>query len=129
MPDVAVAQLEREKAGSQGTTQAQNQTTVEDTGSLAPSGLSQEKSGVPVSSSPRKKSFYGRLLSDSSTLTRDAGAIAQNITAHLASLPESEIEVVIEIKASVPGGIDESTVRTVSENCRTLKFDHHEFED
>jgi hypothetical protein len=37
--------------------------------------------------------------------------------------------VTIEIAAEIPEGADEKTVRTVSENCRVLKFTDFAFEE
>ena len=47
---------------------------------------------------------------------------------HLALLPDANVEVVLEIQAEVPNGAPENVVRTVTENCRTLKFDSQGFE-
>ena len=40
----------------------------------------------------------------------------------------AEVEVTLEIKARRPEGFDEATIRTVSENSRTLKFEQFGFE-
>lgn len=34
----------------------------------------------------------------------------------------------LEIDVRLPGGANEHTVRTVTENCRALKFESHGFE-
>jgi hypothetical protein len=39
------------------------------------------------------------------------------------------VSVSIEIVAEIPDGADEKTVRTVSENCRVLKFTDFGFEE
>jgi hypothetical protein len=59
---------------------------------------------------------------------RDAGRIAEEVIAHLAGQPGAEVEVTLEIQAVLPNGANEQTVRTVTENSRTLKFESHEFE-
>ena len=41
---------------------------------------------------------------------------------HLAGQPGAELSVTLEIDARLPNGASEQTVRTVSENSRTLKF-------
>jgi len=61
-------------------------------------------------------------------INRDVGTIANEVLQHLASLPNSEITVTVEIQARVPGGVPDNVVRTVSENCRTLKFKNQSFE-
>jgi hypothetical protein len=50
------------------------------------------------------------------------------VIAHLTALVGSEVKITLEIEAQVPNGIPENTVRTVTENSRTLKFDTHGFE-
>ena len=41
----------------------------------------------------------------------------------------SGVMVTLEIAAKCPEGVPEAVVRTVSENCRTLKFDSQGFEE
>jgi hypothetical protein len=40
----------------------------------------------------------------------------------------SNVRVALEIEASIPSGAPENAVRTVSENCRTLRFKTQGFE-
>jgi hypothetical protein len=44
------------------------------------------------------------------------------------ALAGSSAEVTLDIRADVPDGVPDLTVRTVTENCRTLKFREHGFE-
>ena len=53
---------------------------------------------------------------------RDAGKIAEEVIAHLSSLIGADITVRLDIEASIPPGVPDNVVRTVTENCRTLKF-------
>ena len=48
--------------------------------------------------------------------------------AHLAGPVGAEVTVTLEIEALLPDGASEQTVRTVTENARTLKFRNHGFE-
>jgi hypothetical protein len=48
---------------------------------------------------------------------------------HLTKLPGATVEVTIEVQAQIPGGAPDDVVRTISENCRTLKFKHFDFEE
>lgn len=38
------------------------------------------------------------------------------------SVDGADVEMTLEVSVKVPNGIPSSTVRTVSENCRTLKI-------
>ncbi|MCX6841674.1 MAG: hypothetical protein NTX53_05270 [candidate division WOR-3 bacterium] len=61
-------------------------------------------------------------------MARDAGQIAQEVVQHLATLNDADVEINLEIQAKIPEGVPDKTVRDVTENCRTLKFDTFEFE-
>lgn len=66
---------------------------------------------------------------DPARVGRDAGRIAEEAAiAHLAGQPGAEVTVTLEIDARLPGGASEQTVRTVTENSRTLTFESHGFE-
>ncbi|HPZ43157.1 MAG TPA: Swt1 family HEPN domain-containing protein [Bacillota bacterium] len=73
--------------------------------------------------------FYGNVTLDSTRVARDAGTIAQEVIAHLTALVGANVEITLEITANVPDGIPEDVVRIVTENCRTLKFNNHGFEN
>jgi hypothetical protein len=40
----------------------------------------------------------------------------------------AEVEINLELHVNVPDGIPENVIRTVTENCRVLKFTSQEFE-
>jgi hypothetical protein len=40
----------------------------------------------------------------------------------------ADVKVTLEIQADIPSGAPDHVVRTVTENCRTLKFDSQGFE-
>jgi hypothetical protein len=60
---------------------------------------------------------------------RDAGQIADEVIAHLVGLVGAEVTVTLEIDARLPDGAPDNVVRTVTENCRTLKFTSQGFEE
>ncbi len=60
---------------------------------------------------------------------RDAGTIATEVVAHLSALVKAGVRVRLEIEADLPDGAPDAVVRTVSENCRTLKFSSNGFEE
>ncbi len=74
------------------------------------------------------KRFHGTVTLNPTRVGRDAGRIADEVIAHLAGLVGSKVTVTLEIEAEVPTGAPEHVVRTVTENCRTLKFSSHGFE-
>jgi hypothetical protein len=82
--------------------------------------------GAPVPQLPKR--FHGSVTLDPTRVGRDAGRIADEVISHLTALVGSEVKVTLEIEAQVPSGVPEATVRTVTENSRTLKFDTQGFE-
>lgn len=75
------------------------------------------------------KRFYGVVSLDGVRVGRDAGRIAEEVIQHLSSIPGAAVDITMEINAKVPSGIAEDKVRTILENCRTLKFKTQGFEE
>ena len=84
-----------------------------------------ESAPIP-SLSPRR--FHGSVTLDTARVGRDAGRIAEEVIAHLAGMVGADVTVTLEIAAEIPSGATEGVMRTVTENCRTLKFSAHGFE-
>jgi hypothetical protein len=74
------------------------------------------------------KRFHGSVELDPTRVGRDAGRIGDEVVSHLAGLVGSAVKVTLEIEAEIPGGASDQVVRTVTENCRTLKFASQGFE-
>ena len=72
--------------------------------------------------------FYGNIEIDAMRVNRDAPAIASEIIQHLTALNGAKVKVTLEIEAEIPEGVPDDVVRTVTENCRTLKFNNQSFE-
>lgn len=81
----------------------------------------------PVVTAPKR--FHGAATLDSTRVGRDAGRIADEVIAHLAGIIGANVKVTLEIEAEIPSGATDQVVRTVTENCRTLKFDSQGFEE
>ncbi len=87
--------------------------------------------GVEHVPQPPKKMrrFFGSVELDPKRVGRDAGNIAEAVIQHLALEKGADVKVTIEIIANIPEGAGERTIRTVSENCKTLKFKQFSFEE
>jgi hypothetical protein len=122
-PEMAAEQLARETSTASyptGTPAASDQANGTATSSV--------RSETPAA--PRTlKRFHGSVRLDPTRLGRDAGRIAEEIVQHLTTLPGSDAEITLEIHADVPSGAPDNVVRTVTENCRTLKFKDFGFEE
>ena len=93
------------------------------------------KCGEPIDQctckeAPKKlKRYYGRVDIDPKRVNKDMGLIVEEVIERLTSQVGCEVEITVEITAKRPEGFDESTVRTISENSRTPKFEHYGFEE
>jgi len=84
---------------------------------------------APTPQPERKlRRFHGTVLLDPARTGRDASRIADEVIAHLVGQVGAKVTVTLEIEASLPDGASDQTVRTVTENSRTLKFANHGFE-
>jgi predicted AAA+ superfamily ATPase len=129
-PDVARRQMAAEEAAAQGAaangganlTGAGAGASTQSAGSSTP--------GAPATSAPqRPKRFHGSVALDSTRVGRDAGRIADEVISHLEGLMGARVSVTLEVHAEVQDGVPEKVVRTVTENCRTLKFQDQGFEE
>lgn len=73
--------------------------------------------------------FYGVKTLNSDKIALEFKNVADEVLAHLRAGDNTNVTVWIEIEATGAEGFNESRVRTVSENARTLKFDQSGFEE
>jgi predicted AAA+ superfamily ATPase len=85
--------------------------------------------GTTTVEPPQLCRFHASAKLDAMRLGRDASKIAEEIVQHLTSIIGAEVEVTLEIQAHIPDGASPDLVRTINENCRTLKFADHGFEE
>ncbi len=73
--------------------------------------------------------FHGSVKIDPLRIGRDASRIAEEVAQHLTGLVGAKVEITMEIRADLTESASEKTIRDVTENCRTLKFEHYGFEE
>jgi hypothetical protein len=78
---------------------------------------------------PRNKRFFMTAKLDNTRTIRDVDSLVKDIISHLQKVEGSDIEILLDVNYSAPDGVPQDTVRTVNENCRTLKVRKFEFED
>ncbi|HCF58548.1 MAG TPA: hypothetical protein DFS52_11210, partial [Myxococcales bacterium] len=71
---------------------------------------------------PRSKSFIGSVEVNAAKAKMDLVTIAEEIIAVLASDPNANVRVTVEIQAEFPNGADENVKRAVGENAKVLGF-------
>lgn len=75
----------------------------------------------PQSAQPPNTHFYMSATLDNTRINRDVQRLVEEVISHLTSVDGCKVEVSLEINVEAPSGLPQPTVRTVSENCRTLK--------
>lgn len=85
-----------------------------------------EPSGVKEPSTPvavKYTSFHGTKRINVDRLPVEAATIGDEIVKHLQGLVGANVEISIDIQATVPDGVPDDIVRIVTENISTLRFD------
>jgi len=127
-PDVARRQIEEARKGAAG----EDVPAEEGDGGKVVKGEEEARvgqSGERVRPPRKIRRFYGTVDIDPMRAGRDAASIAESVIQHLGLEKDAEVKVTIEIVANMPNGAGERTIRTVSENCKTLKFKQFDFEE
>jgi hypothetical protein len=89
-----------------------------------------EPAQAPVAfTEPQPQRFYGSVTLDTTRAVRDATAVIEEVVQHLSGLLGARVEITMEIHAELPEGTPDHIMRTVTENCRTLKFTNYGFEE
>lgn len=83
---------------------------------------------LPPVKEKKYRRFHGSVTLDPLKLSTEAGKIHEAVVQHLQALDDADLEITLEIKARIPDGAPDHAVRTVTENCNTLKFREHGFE-
>ncbi|MEN9870762.1 MAG: hypothetical protein RLZZ171_1750, partial [Cyanobacteriota bacterium] len=89
----------------------------------------EEEVTPPLHQLTQKRRFYGSVDLDSLRLIGHSQQIADEVLQHLTSLIGAKVKVTLEIEAEVTEGIPDHAIRTISENCKTLKFKSQGFEE
>ncbi|MBR3354573.1 MAG: DUF499 domain-containing protein [Oscillospiraceae bacterium] len=78
---------------------------------------------------PMNTHFYMSTKVDNTRINRDVNNYVQEIIQHLSAVDGAEVSIRLEVEVVAKDGIPSNTVRTVSENCRTLKVDDFSFDN
>ena len=77
---------------------------------------------------PTNTHFYMSAELDTTRINRDVQRLVEEVISHLTSVDGAQVEVSLEVSLNAPGGLSQQIVRTVSENCRTLRVKDFGFE-
>lgn len=130
-----IAAEKQEESHTDGTPQTSGQdgTGHGESGSVSggggQTGSENHTGGGNTSDFPQNTRFYMSARLDTTRVNRDMNNYVQEIIQHLMAVDGSNVELTLEVNVNAPKGIPASTVRTVSENCRTLKITDFGFDD
>ena len=83
---------------------------------------------TPPGPIPKPHAFHGNVTINASTAKMRLVEVADEIIAVLATDPNAEVKVTVEIQVNFPNGASDQTKRAVSENARTLGFKNADWE-
>ena len=75
----------------------------------------------PSTGRPQNTHFYLSTPLTTTRINKDVNNLVQEIINYVAGVDGAEIEINLEVNAKLPNGTPVPIVRTVTENCRTLK--------
>ena len=81
-----------------------------------------------VPARPTNTHFFMSAKLDNVRINKDVNTFVQEIINHLSAVDGATVELKLEVEVNAPNGIPSTTVRTVSENCRTLKVSDFGFD-
>jgi uncharacterized protein len=122
-PDIAQLQIESERAVVPEGGAPTRPVDDSDEPVIGPEGV------LPTPIARPLRRFHGSVELDPTRMGRDASRIADEVLSHLTSLVGSKATITLEISVEVQNGIPEDRVRIIAENCNTLKFRGHGFEE
>jgi uncharacterized protein len=124
-PKFAEEQIALDEAAAQGG-------KVVDNGAKTPTKSGATNGVVSKPQTPEEaqfKRYHGTVEVDAQRINREMPMIVEEIIQHLTSIAGCEVIITLEISARYSDGFDETVMRTVSENARTLKFKNSDFEE
>ena len=78
---------------------------------------------------PKNTHFYMSASLDTTRIGRDVQRLVEEVISHLTSAENAQVEISLELSVKAPEGLPQQIVRTVSENCRTLRVESFGFEE
>ncbi|MDD3586122.1 MAG: DUF499 domain-containing protein [Thermoguttaceae bacterium] len=83
----------------------------------------------PQQDRPQNRHFSMMATLDNTRIMRDVKKLVEEVISHLTTVDGVTVNISLDVEANAPNGLSTSTVRTVSENCQTLKVSNFEFNE
>lgn len=78
---------------------------------------------------PQNCHFEMMTTLDSTRVVKNIGNLMDEVINHLMQVEGANVEIKLLVEATMPGGTPVTTVRTVTENCKTLKVESFGFDE
>jgi hypothetical protein len=91
--------------------------------------MTKNENPVAAESTPKNRRFFMSADLDITRINRDVQKYVEEIIQHLTVEDGAQVKVSIEVEAESVKGFSQQTVRTISENCRTLRVRDSGFEE
>ena len=128
---VALKQINQENQAKQkdGPSGETNGAKIDD-GKSGSTGINGEQGGTSTVTplAVNDTHFFMSVKLDNTRVIRDLQRYLDEVIRHLSDVDRCEVELSLEVSAHAEDGFPQGTVRTVSENCRTLRVDSFGFE-
>ncbi len=92
-------------------------------------GYGNKSSTIIVVDPPQKTRFYGSVEIDALRSIGETRQIADEILQHFTAIVGADVKITLDVQVNLPEGASDDLVRTITENCRVLKFQNYGFEE
>lgn len=101
-----------------------------DDGQSTPASTTQTATAAPVQP-PKPQNCHFEMLTtlDATRVVKNVGSLMDEVINHLLQVDGATVEIKLLVDATMPDGTPVTTVRTVNENCKTLKVEKFGFND
>lgn len=83
----------------------------------------------PSPEAKKNTHFYMSAKLDNTRIGRDVQRLVEEVINHLTSVDGCQVDISLELNAKAPDGLSQQIVRTISENCQTLRVTNFGFDD
>ena len=83
----------------------------------------------PQPEQPKNRHFAMTATLDTTRVIKNIGNLMDEVISHLMQVEGANVEIKLLVEATMPDGTPVTTVRTVTENCKTLHVEDFGFDD
>lgn len=84
---------------------------------------------TPVAPQPKNTHFFMSAKLDNTRINRDVQRLVGEVISHLTNADGVHVEIALEVTADASNEFEVPLIRTVTENCKTLRVDQYGFDE